>query len=117
MWREALGFSFTHLGIKSSEKGSGQVDSSMLHLGLQPRRAERSSLMAAALKEEAKVWGLDLGSGLCHGFCACNPMMQSLLMTTALLAHSDDLRLRCWYWQLDGIISTITTLEMMPAMK
>lgn len=68
MWREALGCSFTHLGIKSSEKGSVQVDSSMLHLSLQPRRAERSRLMAAVLKEEAKVWGLDLSAGLCHGF-------------------------------------------------
>lgn len=54
----------------------------MLHLSLQPRRAERSRLVAAALKEEVKVWGLDLGAGLCHRFCV---MMQSGMMTRALL--------------------------------
>lgn len=31
--------------------------------------------------------------------------------------NSDHLRLRCWYWQLDGTISTITMTEVMPAMK
>lgn len=60
----------------------------MLHLSLQPRRAERSRLVAAALKEEVKVWGLDLGAGLCHRFCACNLMMQSGMMTRALLTQT-----------------------------
>lgn len=87
-WREALGCSFAHLGTKSSEKGSVQVDSSVLHLSLQPRRAERSRLVAAAPREEARVWDLDLGAGLCHRFCSCSLMMQAGLMTRALLTHT-----------------------------
>lgn len=59
----------------------------MLPVSLQPRRAERSRLMAAVLKEEAKVWGLDLSAGLHHRFCACNLMMQSGLVTRALLTQ------------------------------
>lgn len=43
--------------------------------------------MAAVLKEEAKVWGLDLSAGLHHRFCACNLMMQSGLVTRALLTQ------------------------------
>lgn len=56
------------LGLKSYEKGSVQMDSSTLHLSLQPRRMERSSLMAAALKENVKVWGLVLllATGFVH---------------------------------------------------